>query len=119
MSDPLDNLIASLQITTIKLALQELREAWEKERALAKTRLERAEAEREQDPYLSELQLDHPCCRCGTIIPHDKPTVMCQLPLRVGSFLTNQFITWCDKCWTEHYGSIARVKDMRINKGAA
>ena len=87
----------SEKIQALKEALVEI-----EQKALA--RIAEAEDAKNIQPYRNILQMEHPCCRCGTIIPQDHHTVMAHLPLHVGQFLTSQFITWCDKCWKDHYG---------------
>jgi hypothetical protein len=102
---------------SVETALQEVQEALDVERSEAKTRLENAEMAQNRKPYRTELQGDRPCCNCGVIIPRDKATVCCHLPLHLGGLLTSQFITWCDKCWQEHYGFVKDAVEDRVIDG--
>lgn len=102
---------------SVEAAIQEVVETLDVERSEARQALEKAQSEKYNDPYRSELQSDHPCCNCGTTIPRDKVTVICHLPLSVGGFYSSQFITWCDKCWADNYGPwlpLDKVRDMTI-----
>ena|ERR1700686_224003 len=74
-----------------------------------------SEMVRYEDPYINDLQIDHPCCQCGAIQPRGKKVVIGHMDLRVGDFWTSQFIVWCNQCWKDSYGHAnPKLKDMSV-----
>ena len=64
-------------------------------------------------PYRATLQLDRPCCECGTTCRKGERTVIVVVGLRVGSILTTQLIAWCDECWRRDYRPVAnQIQEM-------
>jgi hypothetical protein len=55
--------------------------------------------ERDLEPIKQELQINHPCCKCGEELSAGESVMCVVVPIQIGNILTVQRIAWCDFCF--------------------